>query len=108
MSVLPTFLISLISLLAIGGCGPAPQTAAGFVVDVQSTSLTEITSFTVRTEAGEEITFLVGVLDLNGGGFPGTHLREHMVTNQPIAVAFESEGGDRVATKVVDAPWLRP
>ena len=52
--------------------------------------------------------FRVGALDLNSGGFPGTHLREHMITNQPVAVAFDVEGDDRVATRLVDAPWLQP
>ena len=99
--------VSFIALLLISGCGPSPQTAAGFVVDVQSTSLTEITSFTLRTEDGEELVFRVGALDLTSGGFPGTHLREHMITNQPVAVAFDMEGDDRVATRLVDAPWLQ-
>lgn len=97
-----------IMLLMATGCGPAPQTAAGFVVDVQSTSLTQITSFTLRAEEGTELVFRVGALDLNGGGFPGTHLREHMINNQPVAVAFALDGDDRVATRLVDAPWLRP
>lgn len=98
--------LSLVALLLIGACGPAPQAAAGFVVDVQSTSLTQITSFTLRTEDGDELVFRVGALDLNGGGFPGSHLREHMITNQPVAVAFDVDGDDRVATRLVDAPWL--
>ena len=68
--------LSLVALLLISGCGPSPQTAAGFVVDVQSTSLTEITSFTLRTKDGDQLVFRVGALDLNSGGFPGTHLRE--------------------------------
>ena len=100
--------LSFVALLLVSGCGPSPQTAAGFVVDVQSTSLTQITSFRLRTKDGDELVFRVGALDLNGGGFPGTHLREHMITNQPVAVAFDMEGDDRVATKLVDAPWLRP
>jgi hypothetical protein len=100
--------LCFVAVLMIAACGPSPQTAAGFVVDVQSTSLTEITSFTLRTEDGEELAFRVGALDLNGGGFPGTHLREHMITNQPVAVAFDVEGQDRVATRLVDAPWLQP
>ena len=100
--------LSLVALLLISGCGPSPQTAAGFVVDVQSTSLTEITSFTLRTKDGDQLVFRVGALDLNSGGFPGTHLREHMITNQPVAVAFDVQGDDRVATRLVDAPWLQP
>lgn len=96
------------SMLAVIGCGPAPQTAAGYVIDVKSTSLTQIDSFTLRTNEAAELVFRVGALDLNGGGFPGSHLREHMATNQPVAVAFRMQGDDRVATRLVDAPWLKP
>lgn len=98
----------LAALIVLGGCGPASQTAAGFVVDVKSTSLTQIDAFTLRTPEGDELVFRTGILDLDGGGFPGAHLREHMVTNQAIAVAYTEQGGDRVATKLVDATWLQP
>lgn len=100
--------LSFVALLVVSGCGPAPQTAAGFVVDVKSTSLVQITSFTLRTEEGEELVFRLGALDLDSGGFPGTHLREHMINNQAVAVAFDVEGQDRVATRLVDATWLQP
>ena len=94
--------------LAMGACGPVSETAAGFVIDVKSTSVTQIDSFTLRTRDGVELVFRVGPLELDGGGFPGSHLREHMITNQPVAVAFRVEGSDRIATRLVDAPWLRP
>lgn len=93
--------------LTLTACGPACQTLAGFVIDVKSTSLTEVQTFTIRTPEGEEVVFRVGALDLAQGGFPAGHLREHMVTNVPVAVAFTLDGDDRVATRLVDAPWLQ-
>lgn len=102
-------IVLLSPILAVAvACGPAPQTAAGFVVDVQSTSLTQIDSFTIRTQEGEALRFRVGAVDLDGGAFPPSHLREHMATAQPVAVAFTREGDERIATRLVDAPWLRP
>lgn len=94
--------------IALVGCGPASQTAAGFVIDVRSESVTEVASFTLRTPEGEELIFSVGPLELDGGAFPAGHLREHMALGQPVAVGFVVQDGDRVASRLVDAPWLRP
>jgi len=94
--------------LATAACGPAPRTAAGFVVDVKSTSLTQIDSFTLRTQEGTEMVFGVGPLELDGGAFPAGHLREHMALAQAIAVAYREENGERVAYRLADATWLQP
>lgn len=98
----------LLLAIAIAACGPAPTTVAGYVVDVKSTSLTEIQSFTLRTQDGQELVFRVGALELDGGAFPGGHLREHMALNQAVAVAYREEAGERVAYRLVDATWLQP
>lgn len=97
----------LVAAVAIAGCGSS-NVVAGFVIDVQSTSLTQIDSFVLRTPDGEELRFRVGATELDGGGFPATHLREHMALNEPVAVAFREEGGERVAYLLKDAPWLQP
>lgn len=94
--------------LAIAGCGPAPRTVAGFVVDVKSTSLTQIDSFALRTPEGMEMVFRVGLLELDGGAFPAGHLREHMALAQAIAVAYREENGERIAYRLADATWLQP
>ncbi len=98
----------LLLVVAVAACGPAPQTVAGFVVDVKSTSLTQVDSFTIRTQEGQELAFRVGPLELDGGAFPAGHLREHMALNQAVAVAYREEGGERVAYRLVDATWLQP
>lgn len=106
MSRIRWLLLTLAVLIA--ACGPAPTTVAGFVVDVKSTSLTEVDSFTLRTPEGEELLFRVGALELDGGAFPAGHLREHMALNQAVAVAYRTENGERVAYRLVDATWLQP
>jgi hypothetical protein len=95
-------------LLAIAGCGTGDKTVDGFVVDVQSTSLTQVDSFTLRTPEGETIVFRVGPLELDGGAFPAPHLREHMALNQAVAIAYREEDGEKVAYRLLDAPWLQP
>ncbi len=99
-------LLSAVLAFAVA-CGPAPQTAAGFVMDVKSTSITQVDEFTLRTPEGESLVFRVGALELDGGAFPAGHLREHMATAQPVAVAFTIVDGERTATRLVDAPWLQ-
>ena len=101
-------LLLLIPLLLVVACGPPSQTLAGFVVDMKSTSITQVDSFTLRTPEGEEVVFAVGPLELDGGAFPAGHLREHMALNQPVAVAFREEASRRVAYRLVDATWLQP
>lgn len=101
------WLLMLVAIV-LAACGPAPRTEAGFVVDVKSTSLTEIQSFTLRTQAGQELVFKVGALELDGGAFPAGHLRQHMALNQAVAVAYREEGDARVAYRLVDATWLQP
>ena len=92
--------------LALLACGTQSATAAGFVVDVEARSLTDIESFTLRTPEGTETTFGVGRLELDAGAFPATHLREHMATGQAVAVAYREENGQPVAFRLADAPWL--
>ena len=101
-------MLLLLTVVALAACGPAPQTVAGFVIDVKSTSLTQVQSFTLRTQDGQELVFRVGRLELDGGAFPAGHLREHMAFNQAVAVAYREEDGERVAYRLADARWLQP
>ena len=96
----------IIAVFAVG-CGPATQSAAGIVVAVDQVSLTDVRSFTLRTETGDTLTFRVGALDLSSGAFPANHLREHMATASAVAVAYTEADGERIAIRLVDAPWLQ-
>ncbi len=82
---------------------PVSGTARGIVIAVDQPSLTEVTSFTLRTAAGETIVFGVGTLDLANGGFNAGHLREHMATATGIVVTFSIAAGQRVANRLTDA-----
>lgn len=104
---LATVIAIWVGVLAVG-CGPATKSAAGIVVSVDQASLTDIRSFALRTDTGETLTFRVGDLDISGGGFPANHLREHMATSIAVAVAYTEANGERVAVRLVDAPWVQP
>ena len=104
-----TRLIPIVLAAALlSGCGPQPSTVAGFVVDVKSSTIAQVDSFTLRTPEGTELVFRVGPLELDGGAFPAGHLREHMALAQAVAVAYREVDGERVAFRLADATWLQP
>ena len=94
----------LLLALAATGCGNATQRASGVVVSVDQASLTDVRAFTLRTEAGEMLTFRVGDLDLSRDGFPANHLREHMAMVSAVVVDYTNEGAELVAVHLTDAP----
>jgi hypothetical protein len=81
----------------------ATRTETGVVVDVDATSLTDVTAFTIRVPDGGEIRFRIDRLE-NGAEFPPGHLQEHVATSQPVVVFYRDEGGERVAYRLEDAP----
>lgn len=88
---------------AFDAVAPATGNATGIVIAVDQPSITKVNSFTLRTDAGAELVFGVGTLDLTDGGFNAGHLREHMATGTAINVAFEVADGRPMAVKLTDA-----
>jgi len=82
--------------------GPARQTVVGVVVDVRATGLTNVQSFSIRTDDGRTVDFRVGSLE-SGTTFPPGHLAEHRVSLQPIRVTFVTDGSTLVAIRLEDA-----
>lgn len=101
-----TILVTALTL-ALVACGDPGKTAAGIVVAIDAPA-GEVTGFTLRTQQGETIPFTIGTLELDGAAFAGSHLTEHAVTLQPIAVAYSVENGVNVVHRMVDAPWAAP
>jgi hypothetical protein len=103
---------------AVAGCqvgqSPAPsgQTPTpsgpvspvdGIVTSIEAAGLTKVTGFTLRTRAGQTLTFSIGQLE-NGAQFPPGHLAEHQATAAPVRVWFTTENGRLVAYRLEDAP----
>ena len=57
----------------------------------------------MRTSEGQVLQFVVGILDLAGGGLPAPHLREHLVSGTPITVDYRDENSEKVAIRYIDA-----
>jgi len=93
--------------LAFGACGDPGRSAAGIVVALDAGG-GQVTGFSLRTQEGETIAFVIGELEVDGAAFPASHLAEHAVTLQPIAVGYRIEDGRNVVHRMVDAPWAAP
>ena len=93
--------------LVVGGCGDPGKAAAGIVIAVDAPA-GEVTGFTLRTQEGETLRFLIGELETGGTTFAASHLVEHAVTLQPIAVGYRVQDARKVVHRMVDAPWAAP
>jgi hypothetical protein len=96
-----------VAMVAVAACGDPGKAAAGVVLAVDAPN-GEVTGFTLRTQQGETLDFVIGTLELDGAAFAASHLVEHAVTLQPIAVAYRVVDGVNVVHRMVDAPWAAP
>jgi hypothetical protein len=87
---------------ATSPAGPPTSPVDGVVINVKSAGLAKVESFTIRTAAGEVLTFQVG--QLAPGSFPAGHLTEHASTGAPVQVTFTVDGDLLIATNLADAP----
>jgi hypothetical protein len=93
--------------LLLVACSAGQQSAAGIVTDVDSLGLGRVQAFTLRTPDGTTLVFDVSRgTDLSGGGFPPDHLWEHLATGVGVAVAYRTEGDERIAVRLDDAEWI--
>jgi hypothetical protein len=91
-------------VLGVSTFGQAPsQTETGLVVAVDSSGLTDVRGFTIRTNDGRTVAFRIGVLE-NGAQFPPGHLLEHAATGVKVVVTYRQQNGELVAIRIDDAP----
>jgi hypothetical protein len=78
--------------------------ARGVLLDVESPNIQQVDSFTLRTDAGQELHFTTapnfnqGVSHLMTPG----HMRQHMALGDPVEVTYRSDNGALVALSAVD------
>ena len=96
-----------VAAIALGACASAEQSAAGLVTDIDTLGLSQVQGFTLRTEDGTSLEFAIeGGTDLSAGGFPPDHLREHMANASGVAVAYRTDGDERIVVRLTDATWV--
>lgn len=96
----------VVLVTAVAACGPSGRVAQGIVTGITPDGPVKVERFEIRTTDGATLAFRVGTLELDGNAFPAEHLGEHRLTAQPVAVAYREEGGELVAYRLVDAPWV--
>ncbi len=74
------------------------------VITADGPSAAQVDTFSLRTASGDVLQFSVGRLDLSNGGLPAPHLREHLVSGDPIEVGYLVDGSALIAVRFVDAP----
>jgi hypothetical protein len=108
-------LVAVIALTAAGalllggssivdpGAPPNASSIDGVIVAVRSEGLDRVNGFDLRTTDQGTLAFALGDLE-NGAEFPPGHLVEHQATATPVRVWYRTEGGERVAVRLEDAP----
>ena len=76
----------------------ATETVRGVVVEVEAASLLELESLIVLDDAGKEWTFVAR----GYRGFTPSHLNEHRVLGDSIAVNFHRENATLVIDDITD------
>ena len=103
----------VVAVLAVGAllastlAQPPRQTETGVVIAVDSSSLTDVRGFTIRTQDGRTVAFTLGRLE-NGSQFAPGHLNEHVATAVPVLVTYQDANGERVVVRLEDAVLASP
>ncbi|MEX1038058.1 MAG: hypothetical protein WDZ96_04280 [Acidimicrobiia bacterium] len=84
--------------LVVAGCSSSIGTSVGVVTEVEGT-LSEVESFTVLSE-GEETRFVP--LEGQSYEFPLDHLREHLLSGEPVIVEWEIRDDVHYALAITD------
>jgi len=87
------------------GTAEAPTAeATGVVVAVESGGgLGDVRGFTLRVAGGELLIFNLRALE-NAAEFPPGHLVQHQADSFPVRVLYRTEGSERLAIRLEDAP----
>ena len=96
--------LSLGIVAACGGGGDGERSVEGIITAVEAEGLTQIDSFTMRTNDGETLVFHIAPdarPDPEEGFVPG-HLRSHAVAAEQVRVYYREENGELLATRLVD------
>ena len=87
---------------ASSGSAAPVSPVEGIVLTIDSQGLTQVHGFTLRTKAGDVMTFSIGQLD-DPTQFPPGHLAEHQASALPVRVYFRDVGGTLVVYRLEDA-----
>lgn len=103
--IAPVSLAVVAALVLLSGCSTAEESSGevtGVVTEVTG-DLTRVESFVVIDVSGDSFKFVPGEGMTVAGG-PASHLRDHVVSGEPVKVLFHSGSkGELIADDIQDA-----
>jgi hypothetical protein len=96
--------VLIAALVALTGCGSdasdGRSEVTGVVLAVDALSLTDVRSFTLKTQ---DETLEIRIDPEADYSFPPSHLRNHALSGEPVRVELDERGDDLFATEMEDA-----
>ena len=89
-------------LLVLASCSGSTSEVTGRVLEVHG-DLQAVSGFTLITEGGERIVFVTPA-EADRVEFPLVHLRDHVLSAEPVVVAYETRNGVLIVLRLEDAP----
>jgi hypothetical protein len=89
---------------SVASSGTGTEVVRGVLLDVESPNIQKVDSFTLRTDAGQELHFTTAPNFNEGVSHvmtPG-HMRQHMALGDPVEVTYRDDNGSLVALTAVD------
>lgn len=92
----------LAALLVACGGGSGEHSVVGVIIDVKATSITEIDTFTLRDNQGNQIVFHIAPDAARDPeeGFVAGHLRSHALAAEKVRVTYRKQGDELLAEKL--------
>ena len=96
--------VAALALAACGGGGGNSHKVAGVIIDVKATSLTQLDSFTLRTNDGRTLVFSIAPDAARDPqqGFVAGHLRSHLLATSKVEISYRKEGDQLLAVTIRD------
>lgn len=92
--------LAIALLVVAAACSSTGRVVEGRLIEVQG-DLSAIESFVVLTSDGESFEFVADAAATFHDG-PLSHIRDHLISGEPIVVSYTERDGQRVATGVED------
>ncbi len=91
-----------LSLVGCDGAEPssAPDQVTGVIVEIESVSLEDVESFTLRSEGDVYEILIDPEIEY---GFPLSHLNVHRTSAEPVVVELDERDGELYALSIEDA-----
>jgi hypothetical protein len=103
---LPLLVLAALALLGLAACGggDGERSATGVILSVDAPSLTQLDSFTLRTNGGDTLEFRIapGATQDPVTGFVPGHLRSHATLGDQVEVFYREEDGVLLAGRLED------